>query len=70
MMRTRIEFCHTCANYTKHICIGKVPLSQEEKSFDRFATILTLGAYQISKCLYGEHPKIWECKNCGNTIKK
>ncbi len=70
MSKNRIEFCRSCTNYTNHIYLGKAPRSAEEKSFERFVTLMTLGAYPISKKLYGTSLKIWKCNKCGNTIKR
>lgn len=70
MAKVKVKFCKFCGNYTQQTYVGKAEKSMDEKSFDRMATIMTLGAYQISKRLCGEDtPKLWKCEQCQNISK-
>jgi hypothetical protein len=69
MAKTQVKFCSKCDNYQRHTYIGKPAESQEEKSFNFVATLMTLGAYQIPKRLFDDRPKFWECNKCGYISK-
>ena len=69
MKRTEIKYCKKCGEYTKHTYIGKLK-EAEDASFNRLATIMTLGGYQVAKRLMDDSPKCFECIACGHISKE
>ena len=69
MAKKKIQYCNRCGEYTRHIYIGKLK-EAEDPAFNRIATVMTLGGYQIAKRLMDESPKCFECTQCGLISKK
>lgn len=69
MAKTKIQYCKKCGEYTRHIYAGKLK-EAEDASFNRFATVMTLGGYQIAKRLMDDSPKCFECSKCGRISKE
>ena len=67
MAKTKIQYCKECNTFTEHTYVGK--LKEEDASFNRFATIITLGGYQVAKRLLDDSPKCFKCSKCGNICK-
>lgn len=69
MAKTKIQHCKKCNALTEHTYVGKLK-EAEDDSFNRFATIMTLGGYQVAKRLLDDSPKCFKCSKCGNICKE
>lgn len=68
MAKIQVKFCKKCGEYTKHSYVGKLK-EPEDHAFNCFATMMTLGMYQISKRIMDDSPKCFECNKCGHILK-
>lgn len=64
MAKNTIRYCRKCKQYTRQSYVGKLK-EPEDHAFNCFATIATLGMYQISKRIMEDSVKCYECSRCG-----
>lgn len=64
-----VRYCKKCNEYTNHIYVGELK-EAEDASFNRFATIMTLGGYQAARRFIDDSPKCLACSKCGNIFKE
>lgn len=69
VIMAKIQYCKNCGCLTEHSYAGKLK-NEEDTSFNRFATIITLGGYQIAKKLFDDSPKCFKCNKCGHISKE
>lgn len=69
MAKTKIQHCKKCNGFTEHTYVGKLK-EAEDASFNRIATIMTLGGYQVVKRLLNDSQKCFKCSECRNICKE